>query len=47
MFFLALWTAPVAAAFLALGIETKARSIEEIDASFANPAPSLERAPAT
>jgi len=46
MFFLAFWAALAAVAFVALGIETKGRSIEEIDASFAKPAPSLERAPA-
>jgi putative MFS transporter len=39
MYFLAFWAALAAAAFLVLGIETKGRSIEEIDASLARPAP--------
>jgi len=39
MFFLAFWAALAAAAFVALGIETKGRSIEEIDAALARPAP--------
>src|SRR5271157_920523 len=46
MFFLAFWAALAALAFWLLGIETKGRSIEEIDAAFARPTPSLERAPA-
>jgi putative MFS transporter len=46
MFFLAFWAALAAAAFVALGIETKGRSIEEIDAALAKPASLLERAPA-
>jgi MFS transporter, putative metabolite:H+ symporter len=39
MFFLAFWAALAAGAFVALGIETKGRSIEEIDAALARPAP--------
>jgi putative MFS transporter len=39
MYFLAFWAALAAAAFLVLGIETKGRSIEEIDAALARPAP--------
>jgi putative MFS transporter len=39
MFFLAFWAALAAAAFVVLGIETKGRSIEEIDAQLAHPAP--------
>ena len=46
MFFLAFWAALAAAAFVVLGIETKGRSIEEIDAALTRPLPSLERAPA-
>jgi len=46
MFFLAFWAALAAAAFVVLGIETKGRSIEEIDAALTRPTPSLERAPA-
>ena len=46
MFFLAFWAALAAAAFVALGIETKGRSIEEIDAALAKPASLLKRAPA-
>ena len=46
MFFLAFWAALATAAFVALGIETKGRSIEEIDAALAKPASLLERAPA-
>jgi putative MFS transporter len=46
MFFLAFWAALAAVAFWLLGIETKGRSIEEIDAALTRPAPSLERAPA-
>ena len=38
MFFLAFWAALAAAAFVALGIETKGRSIEEIDAALTKPA---------
>src|SRR5271157_6307343 len=38
MFFLAFWAALAAAAFLVLGIETKGRSIEEIDAALTKPA---------
>ena len=38
MFFLAFWAALAAAAFVTLGIETKGRSIEEIDAALAKPA---------
>ncbi|HXP03503.1 MAG TPA: MFS transporter, partial [Stellaceae bacterium] len=38
MYFLAFWAALAAAAFLVLGIETKGRTIEEIDASLARPA---------
>jgi hypothetical protein len=37
MFFLAFWAALAAAAFVALGIETKGRSIEDIDAALAKP----------
>ena len=44
MFFLAFWAALAAAALVALGIETKGRSIEEIDASLTNP--TLVKAPA-
>jgi putative MFS transporter len=39
MYFLAFWAALAAVAFLVLGIETKGRSIEEIDAALARPAP--------
>ncbi len=39
MLFLAFWAALAAVAFLILGIETKGRSIEEIDATLARPAP--------
>jgi len=39
MIFLAFWAALAAVAFLVLGIETKGRSIEEIDASLIRPAP--------
>jgi putative MFS transporter len=39
MYFLAFWAALAAVAFLIIGIETKGRSIEEIDASLARPAP--------
>jgi putative MFS transporter len=39
MYFLAFWTGLSALAFLFLGIETKGRSIEEIDASFARRVP--------
>ena len=46
MLFLAFWAALAAAAFVVLGIETKGRSIEEIDAALTRPLPSLERAPA-
>jgi putative MFS transporter len=38
MFFLAFWAALAAAAFVVLGIETKGRSIEEIDAALTKPA---------
>jgi putative MFS transporter len=38
MYFLAFWAALAAAAFLILGIETKGRSIEEIDAAIGRPA---------
>jgi hypothetical protein len=37
MFFLAFWAALAAAAFVVLGIETKGRSIEEIDAALTKP----------
>jgi hypothetical protein len=33
MFFLAFWAALAAGAFVVLGIETRSRSIEEIDAA--------------
>jgi hypothetical protein len=46
MLFLAFWAALAAVAFVVLGIETKGRSIEEIDAALTRPLPSLERAPA-
>ena len=46
MIFLAFWAALAAGAFVVLGIETKGRSIEEIDAALAKPAPSLRQAPA-
>jgi putative MFS transporter len=39
MYFLAFWAALAAVAFLVLGIETKGRSIEEIDAALAPPSP--------
>src|SRR5271155_1661452 len=39
MLFLAFWAALAAVAFLILGIETKGRSIEEIDTALARPAP--------
>jgi MFS transporter, putative metabolite:H+ symporter len=39
MYFLAFWAALAAVAFLIVGIETKGRSIEEIDASLARPEP--------
>ena len=39
MYFLAFWAALAAAAFLVLGIETKGRSIEEIDATLGKPVP--------
>jgi putative MFS transporter len=39
MLFLAFWAALAAVAFLILGIETKGRSIEEIDATLARPVP--------
>ena len=39
MFFLAFWAALAAVAFVVLGIETKGRSIEEIDAALTRPAP--------
>jgi len=38
MIFLAFWAALAAGAFVVLGIETKGRSIEEIDAALAKPA---------
>ena len=38
MFFLAFWAALAAVAFWLLGIETKGRSIEEIDAALTRPA---------
>ena len=44
MYFLAFWAALAAVAFLILGIETRGRSIEEIDASLAKPAPARVRA---
>jgi putative MFS transporter len=44
MFFLAFWAALAAAAFVVLGIETKGRSIEEIDAALTKPG--LAKAPA-
>jgi MFS transporter, putative metabolite:H+ symporter len=44
MYFLAFWAALAAAAFLVLGIETKGRSIEEIDASLTRTAPVKVRA---
>jgi len=37
MFFLAFWAALAALAFVILGIETKGRSIEDIDASLVQP----------
>jgi hypothetical protein len=37
MLFLAFWAALAALAFLFLGIETKGRSIEEIDATMTRP----------
>jgi hypothetical protein len=37
MIFLAFWTALSALAFLFIGIETKCRSIEEIDAALTKP----------
>ena len=43
IFFLAFWAALVAAAFVVLGIETKGRSIEEIDAALTRPAVSFQR----
>jgi hypothetical protein len=39
MYFLAFWAALAALAFLVLGIETKGRSIEEIDAALVKPSP--------
>jgi putative MFS transporter len=39
MYFLAFWAALAAVAFLILGIETRGRSIEEIDASLTGPRP--------
>ncbi len=39
MYFLAFWAALAAVAFVVIGIETKGRSIEEIDAALAKPAP--------
>jgi MFS transporter, putative metabolite:H+ symporter len=39
MYFLAFWAALAAVAFLILGIETKGRSIEEIDLALSRPAP--------
>jgi MFS transporter, putative metabolite:H+ symporter len=39
MYFLAFWAALAAVAFLILGIETKGRSIEEIDAALSRPTP--------
>jgi putative MFS transporter len=42
MLFLAFWAALAAAAFVALGIETKGRSIEEIDAALTKPAASRQ-----
>jgi putative MFS transporter len=39
MYFLAFWAALAAVAFLILGIETKGRSIEEIDAAFGKSSP--------
>jgi hypothetical protein len=44
MLFLAFWAALAAVAFWLLGIETKSRSIEEIDAALTKPA--LAKAPA-
>ncbi len=44
MFFLTFWAALAAGAFVVLGIETRGRSIEEIDAARAKPA--LVKAPA-
>ena len=44
MYFLAFWAALAAVAFLILGIETKGRSIEEIDASLARTASVKARA---
>jgi hypothetical protein len=47
MFFLAFWAALAALAFWLLGIETKGRSIEEIDAALTKPAlakPALAKA---
>jgi hypothetical protein len=44
MLFLAFWAALAAVAFWLLGIETKGRSIEEIDAALAKPAPATASA---
>jgi putative MFS transporter len=38
MFFLAFWTVLAALAFLLIGVETKGRSIEEIDIAMTKPA---------
>ena len=46
MYFLAFWAALAAVAFLILGIETRGRSIEEIDASLGRPVPARVRAAA-
>jgi len=46
MYFLAFWAALAAGAFVVLGIETKGRSIEEIDDALTKPAAALQRAPA-
>jgi putative MFS transporter len=44
MYFLAFWAALAAVAFLILGIETRGRSIEEIDATLGKSAPVNARA---
>jgi putative MFS transporter len=44
MYFLAFWAALAAVAFLILGIETRGRSIEEIDADLVRAAPAKARA---
>ena len=46
MNYLAAWSVMADAVFLFLGIETKGRSIEEIDASLGRPVPARVRAAA-